>query len=416
LNRGIKKNKAKNNRSTTGDQTKKRTIKTRIAIGILMGLIVVSLIPYVSAQNSMAVGADMYWGTSVSQWNRYSDTYTGCGLTYVRLAFTPSSLSNLRSLVPTITADGVKVIGLLYNRNYDPDNYRGFGDWVYDVVSEFKDYVKVWEIWNEPNQNSFFSGKDPVKYTNFLKAGYTNAKAVDPTCTVLGVSLTWTHSGAQSFLRAVYEAGGKDYMDALASHPYCYPYAPEEHPSNPYTDLPKIKAVMEEYGDDNHIWITELGWSHGGEYEVSDSQQAEYLEEALELAKGWGWVDCLVIYSYKDSSGMSRQMGITSSSGTPHESYYAVKSFISGLPVDTTPTSTSTSSQSGSQYDSQDSTQTDTTTSSTNQDDSQDSTQTDTTTSSTNQYDGYRRTRRYRDWSRRTYYRYYRYRTSRYRR
>ena len=283
---------------------------------------VVSSIPSAFAQESMAVGADIYWGTTASQWNGYSNLYTSCGLSYVRLCFTPGTVSGLRSVVPAIVDDGVNVIGLLYAPQYAPDNPQAYGDWVYDVVSEFKDDVTVWEIWNEPNLSQFFEGKDPVKYTNFLKEGYTNAKAADSNCFVLGCSVAWTHSGSRSFIQTIYNNGGKDYMDALSHHPYCYPYAPDAHPSNPYTDLPLIKQLMEQNGDNNHIWITELGWEVDG---VTESQQAEYLVECLEYARDWGWVDCFIVYQWKDGA---KQMGITTSSTQPKLSYYAVQDWI----------------------------------------------------------------------------------------
>ena len=278
----------------------------------------------------MEVGADVYWGTTVNQWNSYSNLYTNCGLTYMRLNFNPGIISSLHNLVPEVTDDGVKIIGLLYAPTYEPNDPTGFGDWVYDIVSSFKDDVHVWEIWNEPNLSQYFSTKDPQDYAYFLKEGYINAKAADPTCTVLGVSGVFTHSTAQNFLRGVYDEIGTGYMDALSWHPYCYPYPPYPsdeggHPNNPYSDLPKIKQLMESYGDNNHIWITEIGWPTNL---VSETEQADNIVYALEQAKDWGWVDCFIIYSWKDSGSMTNKLGITTTGTTAKPSYYAVQEWI----------------------------------------------------------------------------------------
>jgi len=309
---------------------------TKIIISITVALLVFSLIgtAYSAPNNSMAVGADIYWGTTRSQWNSYSDLYTDCGLTYVRILISPSFMSNYRTLIPAIKASGVNIIGLFWNSrwmSYSQSNQAEYGAFVTDAVSEFKEYIHVWEYWNEPNLSQFWSNKNPADATKYLKECYIRAKAVDPDCIVLGGSVAWTHSTARNFIQGMYDAGARDYMDGFAHHPYCYPYAPDAHPSNPYTDLPKIKSLMEQNGDYNNIWVTELGWEIGG---VTQQQQADYLVECLELARDWGWVDCFIIYQWKDGA---KDMGITTSSVQPKTSYYAVQTFIETLddPVDT---------------------------------------------------------------------------------
>ena len=276
----------------------------------------------------MIVGVDIYWGTTESQFlNNNLAKMEECGITMVRIFM--SDINNLRSLIPAIVDNDIAVIGVLMRTDYAPDNVNAWGDYVFSVVSEFKNYVHVWEMWNEPNLNQFFSGKDPAKYTNFLKEGYTRAKQADPTCFVLGGSIAWTHSSARDFLRAMYQNGAKDYMDALAHHPYCYPYAPDAHPTNPYTDLPKIKAIMEEYGDPNNIWITEIGWASNDDAHIGETLQAQYLVECLNLAKDWGWVEAFIIYNWKDSSSSGKfTKGLLTSSYERKEAFYAVKAWI----------------------------------------------------------------------------------------
>jgi len=242
-------------------------------------------------------------------------------------------MSNLRSLVPAIVENGIDVLGLLMRSDLAPDNVNAWGDWVYDVVSEFKNYVHVWEIWNEPNLNKFFSGKDPVKYTNFLKRAYTEAKRADPTCFVLGGSIVFTHNTALNFLRAVYNNGGGDYMDALSCHPYCDPYAPDDTRStpNPYIYLTRVRDVMVDYGEqDKTIWITEVGWSSNEDRQVGDEKQAQYLVQALEMARDWGWVETfLTIWKDSESSGMLTK-GLLRENLSRKPSFYAVSDFING--------------------------------------------------------------------------------------
>jgi len=284
----------------------------------------------------MIVGVEIWWGMTRRQFlNDHLAKMKECGIQMVRINFGETRyMSNFRSLVPAIVENGIDVLGLLMRTDLAPDNVNAWGDWVYDVVLEFKDYVKVWEIWNEPNQNMFFSGKDPVKYTNFLKRAYTEAKRADPSCFVLGGSIVFTHNTALNFLRTIYDNGGGDYMDALSYHPYCNPYAPDDTSStpNPYIYLTRVRDVMVDYGEqDKTIWITEVGWTTNDNGQVGDEKQAQYIVQALEMARDWGWVETFIIYNWKDSNTSGKYTkGLLRTDLSRKPSFYAVKEFTGG--------------------------------------------------------------------------------------
>jgi hypothetical protein len=290
--------------------------------------------PTGTAENSaMTVGVDMWSGTSTSRMSSYLSEMQDAGITTIRLEFNSGSIANLRTLVPYATKNGIKIIGLLLRTDLAPDNVDAWGNWVYNTVNEFKSYVHVWEMWNEPNLDKFFPGKDPVKYTNFLKRGYTEAKLADPTCFVLGGSIAFTHSYAQNFLKIMYHNGANNYMDALSWHPYCTPYAPDDLSSpNPFIKLADIRNIMVQNGAaDKKIWITEVGWTSNDDGQVGEQNQANYLVQALNIAKNWGWVDTFIIYNWKDSSSSGTgTKGLLHTDYSPKPAYYAVKDFIIG--------------------------------------------------------------------------------------
>jgi len=288
-------------------------------------------------QSGMIVGVDIWWGMTRTQFlSDHLVKMKECGVRMVRINFGELRyMSNFRSLVPAIVENGIDVLGLLIRTDLvRSNNVDAWGDWVYSVVSEFKDDVKVWEIWNEPNLNQFFEGKDPVKYTNFLKRGYTEAKRADPSCFVLGGSVVFTHNTALNFLRTIYDNGGGDYMDALSYHPYCNPYAPDDTRStpNPYIYLTRVRDVMVDYGEqDKMIWLTEVGWTTNDDGQVGDEKQAQYLVQALEMAKDWGWVEAFIIYNWKDSNTSGKlTKGLLQTDLSRKSSFYAVKDFING--------------------------------------------------------------------------------------
>lgn len=284
------------------------------------------------AAQKMMVGVDYWSGNTVSTFNRDLPLLKDAGIQMLRIEFSRDSVANLRELVPTVDSNGIQVLGLLMRTDLT-DDIDAWGNWIYDTVNEFKPYVHVWEIWNEPNLDKFFSGKDPVKYTSFLKRGYNEAKRADSTCFVLGGSVVFTHQTALNFLTAIYQNGGKDYMDALSYHPYCTPYAPDDTSSpNPFVKLTDVRTVMANYGDTRPIWITEVGWTTNDNDEVGETKQADYLVKALEMARNWGWVETFIIYNWKDSSTTGTlTKGLLRTDRTPKPSFYAVKDFISGV-------------------------------------------------------------------------------------
>jgi hypothetical protein len=283
----------------------------------------------------MIVGVDVWCGTTASRFlsESHLPLMQECGIQMVRLEFSSDSVASLRTLVPVVVQNGIQVLGLLLRTDLAPDNEDAWGDWVYSVVNEFKQYIKVWEIWNEPNQDKFFSGKDPVKYTVFLKRGYTEAKRADPTCKVLGGSVVFTHQTALNFLSAIYENGAKDYMDALSYHPYCSPYAPDDTSSpNPYIYLTKVRTIMANYSDTRPLWITEVGWTTNDNGEVGETNQANYLVKALQMARDWGWVETFIIYNWKDSETTgTATKGLLRTDLSPKPSFYAVENFTRSL-------------------------------------------------------------------------------------
>ena len=284
----------------------------------------------------MKVGTDIWNMTSVSSFNDYVAKMKECGIARIRLGFDRDSVANLRTLVPTVRANGIEVLGLLFRPDLAPDNVDAWGNWVYDIVREFRGYINVWEIWNEPKITGF--ANNPAGYTSFLKEAYTRAKQVDPACKILGGSICFTKQSALDFLTGMYENGAKDYMNAVAWHPYCKPYSPEDTTYvNAYPRLKThVRPIMESYGDYNPIWITEMGWATNfpdGDG-VTEAQQAEYLVTALQMAIDWGFVEEFTIYNWKDSSTAGKfTKGLLRVDLSSKPSFFAVKDFIAAIPT-----------------------------------------------------------------------------------
>lgn len=187
--------------------------------------------------------------------------------------------------------------------NYPPDNPEDFADFVRETVAHFRGRVKYWEVWNEPNLGpSFFKPlSDPQKYAEILKAAYTSAKQSDPDSTVSFAGVLMPDyliepSGIE-FIKEVFnrEPDIKNYFDALAFHPYMYPYPPSLPPEQDtppsqgsiITTINSLKETMKELGiESKPLWITEIGWPTIDN--LPEELQAAYLVRSilLSLSKG----------------------------------------------------------------------------------------------------------------------------------
>ncbi len=120
-----------------------------------------------------------------------------------------------------------------------------YWDYYNDSPAHYKDRVKHWEIWNEPNI-FFWSGPKEL-YGQMLKQAYDAIKAEDPQAVVMGCSTAGIDT---DFIKKVVGWGGK--FDALTIHPY----------RGEMNDLDFIKELQDvrRLVDGRDVWLTEIGF------------------------------------------------------------------------------------------------------------------------------------------------------------
>jgi len=140
--------------------------------------------------------------------------------------------------------------------NCPPEYNSLFVNYAKEVVNRYKDRIKYWEIWNEPDSATYWSKQDGLKsYCALLKDVYTALKEVDPECKILNGGL----ANGLSSVNRLYENGAKDYFDILNIHFFQNPLHPGSIKA--VAAYPKLAyKVMVRNGDGNKkIWITEIG-------------------------------------------------------------------------------------------------------------------------------------------------------------
>jgi exo-beta-1,3-glucanase (GH17 family) len=157
---------------------------------------------------------------------------------------------------------------------------------------------------------------------------------------------TFTSNGNNSpadFLQAVYRQGAGNSFDAVAIHPYTYPFVPS-YTGEPtgWKSLKDARAVIVANGQpDKKIWITEYGAPTGGPVRqatsgttrtalgsdhVTEALSSRILAEATDFVQNNTWIDVFFWYSYKDKdshnySSTENFYGLLRSDGTQKPSY-----------------------------------------------------------------------------------------------
>ncbi len=244
---------------------------------------------------------------------------------------------HLDETVEWAEAAGIRLLPILdYDVPWARPAYRHLDLWlayVRRVVSRYKDRIRFWEVWNEPNLESFWRDKpDPKNYVTLLEATYGEIKKIDPKLVVVlgGVAgIPW------SYLEGIYQAGGKDFFDVMNVHPYRYPAGPEERPL--YEDLRKLRELMATYGDgEKPIWITEIGWpTHQGPRGISPENQAKMLTRSYLLALAAG-VQKIFWYEFQSPEFRAdyneHHFGIVHRDLSPKPAYEAYRTLTSLVP------------------------------------------------------------------------------------
>lgn len=260
--------------------------------------------------------------------------------------------------------------GLHWNPYWTYSNPQTYARVVSDVVSHYKAMgVNDYELWNEPNNPSFWpSGVNAGGYVSLLKAAYPAVKAADPSATVVMAGLENDGSyPATSYLQQMYDAGAKGSYDIANFHIYpggdptkCNLGSNGQPTVDSFCLLDELRSEMTQNGDSSPVWVTELGWSTCTQsWCVTPQQQASYITSAFGLlaTSKYSYVQKAFVYQlrdlYTDTSNTSwdSSLGVMGRDFTPKPAYAALQSLTSGSAstqsATTAPTVTLTSPTTG---------------------------------------------------------------------
>jgi hypothetical protein len=186
------------------------------------------------------------------------------------------------------------------------------------AVAKRYPWVRLWEVWNEPNLTTFLNPNAPALYVRrLLDPTYDALHRMSPQNRVAGGATsprsTSTGLSPLQFMRGMREAGAR--LDAYSHHPY--PVTRGETPFGfargvcryctgvlTMANLPAlVREVRRDFGP-KRIWLTEYGYETNppDSVGVSWDRQAQYVAEAALRARTTPYVDLLIQFLLHDES------------------------------------------------------------------------------------------------------------------
>jgi hypothetical protein len=245
----------------------------------------------------------------------------------------------------------------------DNDLYRQF---MQLLAQRYVGRVAAYELWNEPNLQREWVGVplDAAALVALIRAGAEGVRAADSAALVLSgaPAVTGINDGIiaiddRIYFRGMLAAGVAEVVDGFGVHPYGWANPPDATLERPDTAVPShndhpsffFQDTLRDYGalltefaiTDKQLWVTEFGWGSfeafaaeppaGAEFmvNVSEWQQAEYIQGAYALAHDWPWVGPMMLWNLNFAPWLGNAFSESGYSvqrpdGSPRPAYFAL--------------------------------------------------------------------------------------------
>jgi len=205
--------------------------------------------------------------------------------------------------------------GVDNKRNLPPNDIADWQDYVRKVVARYRESVRWWIPWNEPNLTRYLGPeRDPAKYVELLKACAEAVHGADPDAHILGMSVSLVDL---KYYEECFELGALQYSDAVGCHPYRMGTDPDESsvglnwligqvkPRTWLEELQELRALIDRYAGGRRlgIWLDEMGQPTEEDFPIPNSGVTEqtaaiYLARMYAEGLGTGVIDKGLWFSF----------------------------------------------------------------------------------------------------------------------
>lgn len=191
--------------------------------------------------------------------------------------------------------------------------------------------VEGFEIWNEPDNATYWANGDVGSYAQLLSSTRAAIKAIDPTRVVLNGGPSWFNF---PYILNLAATGSLDQIDAFAIHGY---RGKTNSPEGFAADLRRLQHLLQSKGIKQPIWTTEWGTSSAGlnaaAYGAGDDSRARRWQAQMVLRKVLTQLALSVplinlyelVDSGDDAANEEHNFGLLTSNMMAKPSYNAIK-------------------------------------------------------------------------------------------
>jgi len=196
----------------------------------------------------------------------------------------------------------------LYFWNYPPVDAEEFGEFMKAIVTRYKKWIKTWELWNEPDIWIYWQGT-PEEFANMITIGANAVKQSDPEAKVVLGGVAYSEKFVEKLFK---DYGLSPFVDVVNMHNY-YETWNAQPVENIDDHIFKMSDVIKNYGNNQPLWMAEVGYStfrQGNkvsseytayyDYEHTPEYQAVDLFKRLALIVSTEKISAIAWYEIKD--------------------------------------------------------------------------------------------------------------------
>lgn len=225
----------------------------------------------------------------------------------------------------------------IYEKNRSISTNAGreaFSKFVEATVKRYSNQNGVWEIWNEPNTETFWNNQPSHhEYALLVKKVAPVIRENDPNSIIVAPALAGVSEEALTWLRKGLDEHILSYIDAVSVHPYQY-----DNPETVTKRYENLRSLLKEYSKkDIPIISGEWGYSlvnSDKQKPINEMQQAEYIARMM-LINSSEKIPISIWYDWKDdgqdSDNREHHFGINSYYGTPKLAYLSIQTLTKTL-------------------------------------------------------------------------------------
>ena len=205
--------------------------------------------------------------------------------------------------------------------SYPPLDDQDWYDFVFAVVSRYRDDIIDWGVWNDPNLDAYLHGADLAVYQRLVTTAALAIRAANPAARVLGPEVSH-HALTDGWYAAAMAAVG-DRFDIVTVHWY--------------QDGPPLAFAMDElirpYARNRDVWLSETGATPCASM-FGEAGQALFYHQVLGafLDRRAGWTTVLFYDLYEQTPPTGCGSAIVRPDWSNRPAFSLLRAFIRAAP------------------------------------------------------------------------------------